>query len=142
MGLLVEICCYYGMMEKYTTIDEFMRAVDEKQKEQVVLLRAIITDAHPDVTEHIKWNSPSYVFGGNDRITFSVRPGHPVAVIFHMGATRPENKKVEPVMDDSSGLINWKSDTRGVISFADVNDINAKRLQFAAIVDRWLKIDS
>lgn len=128
-------------MEKYTTVDEFMHAMNEKQKEQVVLLRAIITDAHPDVIEHIKWNSPSYVFGGNDRITFSVRPGHHVAIVLHMGAARPENKKGKPVMSDSSGLIDWKSDTRGVISFADMNDIKAKRRQFATIVDRWLKID-
>jgi uncharacterized protein YdhG (YjbR/CyaY superfamily) len=129
-------------MEKYTTIDEFMNAMDEKQKEQITLLRTIITDIHPELTEHIKWNSPSYVLKGEDRITFSVRPKYPIAIILHMGATRPEDKNGMPVMDNPSGLIEWKSDTRGVISFADLDDIQAKRLQFANIVDQWLSIDA
>jgi len=129
-------------MKKYTTINEFMSALDEEQKEQVAFLRAIITGAHPELSEHIKWNSPSYVLAGSDRITFSVRPKYPVAIVLHMGATRPEDKNGTPIMDDSSGLIEWKSDTRGVISFADLNDSKAKASQFTAIIDRWLKIST
>lgn len=129
-------------MTKYTTIDEFMQALDEKQKEQVAELRAIITDTHPELTEHIKWNSPSYVLDGNDRVTFSVRPNYPIAIVLHMGATRPEDKSGDSIMDDPSGLIAWKSDTRGIISFADLDDIKAKKLQFTHIVNRWLKIEA
>ena len=128
-------------MEKYTTIDEFMHAINEEQKDQVTLLRAIITDAHPELTEHIKWNCPSYMLGGNDRITFSVRPKYPVTIVLHMGATQPEDKNDKPVMEDPFGLIEWKSDTRGIMSFADLDDIKAKKHQFATTVDQWLKID-
>lgn len=126
-------------MKKYKTVDEFMHDIDEKQKEQVTQLRSIITDAHPELVEHIKWNSPSYMLAGNDRITLSVRPNYPVAIILHMGVDRPEDKNSRPIMDDTSGLIEWKSDIRGVISFTDLDDINAKELQFSTIIDKWLK---
>jgi hypothetical protein len=129
-------------MGKYITVDEFMHAMDEKQKEQVTLLRAIITGTHPELMEHIKWNSPSYLLNGDDRITFSVRPKYPIAVVLHMGATRPEDKNGKPVMDDPSGLIEWKSDTRGAVLFAGLGDIQEKRSQLADIVDRWLKLDT
>lgn len=127
-------------MEKYTSIDKFMHAMDAKQKDQVTLLRTIITNAHPELTEHIKWNSPSYVLNGDDRITFSVRPNFPISLILHMGATRSEDKKGAPVMDDQSELIDWKSDTRGVLSFTGLDDIKTKEPQLTAIIDQWLKI--
>ena len=128
-------------MKKYTTINEFMHSLDESQREQVTLLHAIIAERHPELTEHIKWNSPSYVLSGIDLITFSVRPAYPVTIVLHMGATRPENKNGKPIMDDPSKLIEWKSDTRGIVSFANLDNIKAKKLQFATIVDQWLKID-
>lgn len=127
-------------MKKYKTLDEFMQGIDEKQKEQVTHLRSIITDAHPELVEHIKWNSPSYTLAGNDRITFSVRPNFPIAIILHMGVDRSEDKNGKPILDDSSGLIEWKSDIRGVITFTDLDDIKAKELQFSSILDQWLKI--
>lgn len=127
-------------MNKYTTISEFLDAQDQDKKAQVVLLRQIITAAHPELGERIKWNSPSYTLSDEDRITFSVRPDFPVAIVLHMGATRPEDKAGKPIMDDPSGLIEWKSDTRGVISFADLDDIHTKETHFVDIIDKWLSL--
>ena len=127
-------------MNKFVTVDEFLNALDGKQLEQVTSLRQLILDAHPELSEHIKWNSPSYVLNNEDRITFSVRPGYPISIVLHMGATRPENKDGAPVMDDPSGLIEWKSDTRGVISFADIEDVQLKSTQLSLIIDKWLKL--
>ena len=126
-------------MGKYTTVDEFIDGLVKAQKDQVIKLRTIIKNAHPELTEHIKWNSPSYMLDGEDRITFSVRPGHPAAIVLHMGATRPEDKNAKPVLNDPFGLITWKSDTRGVIVFNNIDDIEAKRHQFVSIIGRWLK---
>lgn len=128
-------------MKKYATVDEFMQGINEKQKEQVELLRSIISTVRPELTEHIKWNSPSYILNGEDRITFSVRPNLPVAIVLHMGATKPEDKSGVPIMNDPSGLIEWKSDTRGVVSFADLDDIKSKTAEFNTTIDQWLKIN-
>lgn len=128
-------------MEKFKDVDDFMRGIDKTQQEQVSLLRSLIIDAHPELAERIKWNSPSYALNDVDRITFSVRPKYPTAIVLHMGALRPEDKKASPVMDDPSELITWKSDTRGVIYFTDLDDIKAKSTQFVATINRWLKVE-
>ena len=118
-----------------------MRLFLDGQKEQVSLLRSLITKDNPELIEHIKWNSPSYILNGNDRITFSVRPESPVAIVLHMGTSRPEKKDGTPVMNDRLGLVQWKSDIRGVISFTDIDDIKAKESQLIEIISQWLSID-
>lgn len=126
-------------MSKFTTVAEFIDSLSEQDRAQVTLLRDIISRASK-LDEHIKWNSPSYVLNGEDRITLSVRSGFPISVILHMGAIRPEDKNGVPIMKDPSGLIEWKSDIRGLITFKDLNDINAKSEQFTSIIKRWLEI--
>jgi uncharacterized protein YdhG (YjbR/CyaY superfamily) len=127
-------------MKKYTTVTEFLDALEPQQLEQVTLLRQIITHAHPELEEHVKWNSPSFMLNGEDRITFSVRPGFAIAIVLHFGATHPEQKDGVPAMHDSSGLIEWKSDTRGVISFVDLDDIRTKQQQFVDVLHKWLSL--
>lgn len=127
-------------MQTYKTVEDFMSALDSTQEKQVTLLRTIVTNNHPELHEHIKWNSPSYMQNEIDRITFSVRPKRPITLVFHMGATRPEIKGGVPVMNDLSGLIEWKSDTRGIISFTSSDDIERKTGQLTTIIAQWLAI--
>jgi hypothetical protein len=57
-----------------------------------------------------------------------------------MGATRKEDKKGEPIMQDESGLIEWSSDIRGMLTFTSVEDIRAKLVPLEKIVKNWLAI--
>ena len=61
---------------------------------QVEVLRQLIIKTEPRLKKHIKWNAPSYVLDGDDRITSNLmnRQGV-VKLVLHMGATRNENKK-------------------------------------------------
>lgn len=106
-------------------------------------MRALILGAEPKLAEHLKWNAPSYVLDGEDRITFNLlnKEGM-VKIVLHMGATRKENKKGEPVLRDATGLIAWSSDIRGVLSFGDLADITSKQDAVAQIIKDWLKIDT
>jgi len=58
-------------MKKYLSVKEFLDDLDEDTRKQVDALREIIL-ANVPVSEHIKWNAPSYVFAGEDRITFNL----------------------------------------------------------------------
>jgi hypothetical protein len=128
-------------MKQYKDVTEFLADLDPAKKEQVELLRAIIKDAHPGLTEHIKWNAPSYVLDGVDRITFNLlNKQNVVNLILHMGATRPEDKKGAPILPDNKGLVTWMSDVRGLMHFADTADIKAKRADIADVISRWLAI--
>lgn len=128
-------------MKQYKDVSDFLADLDPAKKEQVELLRAIITNAHPGLSEHIKWNAPSYVHDGKDRITFNLHnKENLVMLVLHMSASRTENKKGTPIMADDSGLISWRSDIRGVLTFTEVADIKAKQTQLSNLIARWLAL--
>lgn len=130
-------------MQKYKTVEEFLNELDDDKKLQVNTLRDLILNVEPKLEEHIKWNAPSYVLDGEDRITFNLMNKQEVVkLVFHMGATRKEDKKGTPVMQDESGLIEWSSDIRGMITFATLEDVNSNLTSLKKIVRNWLSIPS
>lgn len=129
--------------KKYKTVDEFLSDLSDEKSSQVKALREIILLTDKELKEHIKWNCPSYIFENEDRITFNiVNKDDKVKLVIHMGAKRKEYKGGEPVIEDTTGLIMWNSDIRGMISFDSTEDILAKREQLTGIIQRWLNIES
>jgi len=127
-------------MNKYLTVDEFLNDLSENRRQQVEELRTIIKSTSPDLTEHIKWNSPSYVLDSEDRITFNMHYPDQTMLLIHMGATRKETKKANPIMNDETGLIKWNSDIRGTIAFSSLDDINSARADITKLLSAWLLI--
>jgi len=125
-------------MNKYVTVDEFLNDLNEDRRQQVEALRTIIKNVNSDLTEHIKWNSPSYIFDGEDRITFNMHYPDQTMVLIHMGATRKENKKVDPIMKDTTGLIKWNSDIRGTLAFSGLDDIANSQADITKVLSTWL----
>lgn len=127
-------------MNKYKTIDEFLEDLDADKKEQVQELRKYIQAADPSLEEHIKWNAPSYVKDGEDRITFNLyNKENLVKLVFHMGASRKENRKAEPILKDAQ-LIEWISDIRGYVTFSDLEQIKSQEKLIKELVLRWIDI--
>ena len=128
-------------MQKYTTIEEFLNSLDDSKRSQVDKLRQMILETAPQLQEHIKWNAPSYVQDGEDRITFNLMNKQGVVkLILHMGATRKEDKQGTPVLQDDSGLIEWSSDIRGTLTFSDNDDVESKLTLVKSIITNWLAI--
>lgn len=128
-------------MQKYKTLKEFFNDLDDEKRLQVETLRERILKVAPQLEERIKWNAPSYALDDDDRITFNlVNKQGAVKLVLHMGTTRKENKKGDPVMEDKSGLIEWSSDIRGIVTFADIEDIKLKSTQLRTVLEKWLSI--
>lgn len=128
-------------MQKYKTLEDFFDDLDADKHSQVQALRSLIIEADPRLEEHIKWNAPSYVLDGEDRITFNLTNKQgAIKLVLHMGATRKENKNAAPIMNDESGLIEWSSDIRGIITFSDIGDITSKQTSLKNILKKWLSI--
>ena len=128
-------------MNKFKTVDEFLNGLDEDRRSQVLKLREYILDVEPSLTEHIKWNAPSYVKEYEDRITFNTmnREGV-VKLVFHMGATKKEDKNGQPVLDDAR-LIEWVSDIRGYMTFTTLDEIIANKNEIKRTVQEWLALN-
>jgi len=125
-------------MNTYHTVKDFLDDLTVEKRDQVETLRKIILES-VSVEEHIKWNSPSYVYEGEDRITFNLH-GNDVKILIHCGATRKEDKAGVPVLEDDHGIVRWSSDIRGVISFTNKDDIKVKHKAFVDVIKRWLEL--
>ncbi len=128
-------------MQKYKTVEDFINDLEDAKRLQVEILREIILKTAPNLEEHIKWNAPSYVLNGEDRITFNTMNKQGlVNLVLHMGATRKEDKKGSPVINDETGLIVWSSDIRGMITFTSDENVQLKADSIKNILQKWLSI--
>lgn len=130
-------------MQKYKTVEEFLNDLSEDKRLQVDALRGLILSTEPQLKEHIKWNAPSYILDGEDKITFNLMNKQEVVkLVLHMGATRKEDKRGAPIMQDDSWLIEWSSDIRGVITFTSTQDISSNVTSLKKLIKDWLSIPS
>lgn len=129
---------YACSMKKYTTVSEYLADLAPDMRDAVNTLRKIILDS-ADVTEHIKWNAPSYIYENEDRITFNTHSDD-IKILIHMGATQKEDKKAMPILDDPVGIITWNSNIRGTVTFMDMDDVMAKKSDFIDVLKRWLVV--
>jgi hypothetical protein len=117
-------------------VDQLMEKVDHPQKAAIVYLRAAILGVDPEITEQVKWNAPSFSYGGVDRVTFHLR-SQDVQLIFHRGAAVRADTATFEFVDDT-GLMQWKSNDRAVVAFKDLADVKANEQAFNGLVKRWI----
>lgn len=124
-------------MARGQAVDGWLAAQTPDSRHAVERLRAAVLAAADGVTEHIKWNGPSFCIDGDDRITVGLAPKGGVRAILHRGVKVKDASGF--VFPDDSGLIRWAAPDRGVISFADEAAIAANAEAFANICRRWLE---
>lgn len=128
------------VVAKVSSVDDFLDALEPQQRAQVADLRRVILAAAPQLIEHIKWNSPSYIHEGIDRLTINVRNReNAVQLILHMDTARPEDRTAQPVLTDGTGLVRWLSDIRGVITLQPEAPVVAWEADLSAVVRRWVR---
>ena len=104
----------------------------------VDVLRGIVAAAHPDLSERIKWNAPSFAIGGDDRITLGLERKGGVRLVLHRGAKA--RAPADFRFDDRDGLATWPSADRGVVVFADEAAIERQRPALSALCRRWIEL--
>lgn len=127
-------------MKKYADVIEYLSDLQGDKLKQVELLRSIIFESAPNLIERIKWNAPSYALNDDDRITFGMNKTGSTTLVLHMGATRKEDKKAPPILTGDHGLIEWKSDIRGVMAFKSSSEIDEHRDDITDVLKRWLEL--
>ena len=120
-------------------VNRFLDGLQHPLRKEIDALRQLILSVSPDLIENIKWNGPNYAFDGNDRITMKLQPPKQVQLIFHRGAKVrevPENK----LINDTSGLLSWKTNDRAIVTFKNMEDIISGKLALVNIVREWLTV--
>lgn len=121
-------------------VSTLVNAVNHPLEAAIHDLRDFILSVNDELTENIKWNGPNYIFNGQDRITMRVQAPKLVQLIFHRGAKVQEALK-DKFIDDRSGLLDWKSNDRAVITFRNREEIEAGKEALREIVKKWLSKD-
>jgi hypothetical protein len=122
---------------KKPNVAEFLAALRHGRAEQVERLRALILAAHPDLTEHIKWNAPSFAIDGDDRVTMRLAPGDVLQLILHRGAKVRDTTGF--AFADESGLVRWLAADRGVVTLDTADDLEAKTPAIQNLVRSWVE---
>ena len=124
-------------MPKKQTVAEFLGALQHGRAAEVERLRDLILTAHPDLTEQIKWNAPSFSIDGDDRVTLRLAPGDLVQIILHRGAKVRDTTGF--AFDDESGLVRWLAPDRGVVTIEEADDIESKAPAIQNLVRSWVQ---
>lgn len=125
------------MAKAVRTVEAWMADQTPGVRAAVGQLRTLVLAAGEGVTEHIKWNGPSFCIDGDDRITVGLAPKGGVRAILHRGVTAKDVAGFS--FPDDSGLIRWAAPDRGVVTFADDEAVSAHAEAFAAICRRWFE---
>jgi hypothetical protein len=118
-------------------VAQFLENTDHPLKDEIIALREIILEAGEPITEHIKWNAPSFCFEGEDRFTFNLHSRNVVNIVFHRGAKVKAMPK-ERLVEDPEKLLNWSTNDRGIISFTNMAEIQMKKKPFMELINNWL----
>ena len=125
-------------MNRHTPeVEEYLADLDHPLATGVRSLRDEILALDDRITEHIKWKAPSFVVGGEDRVTFALRPGRGLEVILHRGvAVRADTAAFR--FSDDSGIVRWATPDRGIVSLADARAIEDRRETLLHLIRRWI----
>lgn len=126
------------MSNRSEEVDQFIKDLEHPLKEEIAQMRAIILDSDEQMTEHIKWNAPSFCYNGVDRLTFNLHARDRIQLIFHRGAKVKDSTGF--AFEDSAGLLKWVAPDRALLTIQDKQDLEAKKAALVNVVSQWIKV--
>lgn len=121
-------------------VNQFMTELAHPLKAEIEAVRAIILSADAAITEHIKWNAPSFCYAGEDCITFKLHPPKHIQLIFHRGAKVKDSSDF--TFEDASGLLQWVTKDRAMVTLQNQEQIDTNREVLQTLVKNWMKATS
>lgn len=119
------------------TATDLLDALGHPRRAEIEALRRMIMRAEPALAETVKWNAPSYVFAGEDRLTMRLQPGSRMELVFHLGA-RKRHGGGDCARDFP--LLKRLGPDRAMIGFRDMADIEAQAEALGETIRRWMRI--
>ncbi len=118
---------------------EFLAKLEHPLKSEIEEIRSIILNAYENITEHIKWNAPSFCIQEQDRITFNLHGKAGIRLVFHCGAKGSSTTGEGPLIQDDTKLLVWLAADRAIVTFASMDDVHSKRDQLTKVIVKWIE---
>jgi hypothetical protein len=126
------------MANRAPDVTTFLLDLSHPLKDGVVALREAILASDDAISEHIKWNAPSFRYRGDDRVTFRLRPADQVQLVFHRGAKVRADSE-EFTFDDPESLLTWAARDRATLTLKTMDDVQEKLPAVVELVARWMR---
>jgi hypothetical protein len=110
-------------------VNDYMSQLEHPLKAEAESLRAIILNTDTQISEGIKWNSPSFYYKG-DMVVFHLRNAEHVHLIFPSGVN---------IADDTGLLEGDYPDGRKMSYFRSMDEVNAKKASLESVMRQWMK---
>jgi hypothetical protein len=120
---------------------EFMTKLEHPLKKEIGEVRKIILSANENITEHIKWNAPSFCFENEDRVTLNLHGKGYFRLVFHCGAKVKNTVGKTPLFEDTTGLLDWVAGDRAIVNFT-MNDVKTKEEKLVEVITKWIEATS
>jgi hypothetical protein len=122
------------MPNRSQEVERLVNGLDHPMKAGIERLRTAILDSNEGITEHVKWNAPSFRYAGEDRVTFRLYPADRAQLVFHRGS-RVKDDADTFTFDDDTGLLKWVAADRAVVP---LRDAEARSRDLVSVVNRWV----
>jgi hypothetical protein len=116
---------------------DFLNDLIHPLKKEIEEIRKIILKADKNLTEHIKWNAPSFCIDDEDCVTMNLTPKN-IRIIFHRGA-KVKTQPKQALITDSTGLLKWAANDRAIATFANMEEIKSRKKELETIVTKWIE---
>lgn len=118
----------------------FLEALEHPLKSEIEVVRGIILEADNELSEHIKWNAPSFQFNNEDRITFNFHGKDGFRLIFHCGSKVTEYAKKGPLFEDDTNILEWVTGDRAIVKFRSMNDVEVNKMNLIKVINKWIEV--
>jgi hypothetical protein len=125
--------CYTGSMNKPSKseiVDENLGQLDHPFKKEIQAVRDIIKGVDKEIEEEWKWNAPSFSYKGTYLVTLNLWEKQRIHLVFHNSE----------IVNIKSALLEGDYPTRRMAYFADMNDIEAKRIELERVIKELLRL--
>ncbi len=116
-------------MNRNPEVDAYLKKKGHPLTAEINRVREIILDSHPDITETIKWSSPTFIYKGNLASYFMNAKKH-VSLMFHKGAT----------IADDSGILQGDAKEGRTAKFGSMQEIEDRKKDLEAVVLEWVRM--
>ena len=122
-------------------VSEHIAKLEPQIGEIIEAIRQIILSTDTEIGERIKWNNPSFYYTGEMK-PFDPKEYKREIIVMNLHKSRimlvfPSGAKV----NDTSGLLEGDyKDGRRLVTFKDIEDVNAKAETLQNIIKKWLSL--
>lgn len=117
-------------------VDAFLAALEHPRKPELEALRRLILGVSPNISEGIKWNSPSFRTS-EWFATCNVHAKDKLRLILHLGAKARDTEGFE--LSDPGGLLQWLGKDRALVNIGDAKGLKENSGALKRILKEWIR---